>query len=389
MSGNFSFVRTPDIEFGIGARRKLVEKIKLYGSSIILITGKKSFDNNPIAKALITDLLAFDVRYEKFIISNEPSPADVDEIVALNKAKTVDCVVSIGGGSVIDAGKAVSSLLTVDRSVKDYLEGVGQIEHPGTKVPFIAVPTTAGTGSEATKNAVLTEYGSNGFKKSLRHENFIPNKAIIDPELMVSCSPQVTAASGMDAFTQLLESYLSVKSTPLIDTLALSGIEQLIPSIEKAVFNGSDLPAREAMAYASMISGITLTNAGLGVVHGFAQPLGSMFPIPHGVACGTLMAATNRVTFEKILKEEIKTIALSKLATLGSFIAKKEGKLKDLAEVFIQYLEELTDKLSLPKLSDFGINEKDLDTIVAVTGQKNHCVKLNESELRKILELRL
>lgn len=389
MVGNFGFVRTPDIDFGIGSRTKLVEKIKHFGSSIILITGKNSFDGNPKAKELITDLLAFDIRYERFIISNEPSPTNIDEIVSLYRSKTVDCVVSIGGGSVIDAGKAVSALLTVEGSVKDYLEGVGQVAHPGTKVPFIAVPTTAGTGSETTKNAVLTEQGANGFKKSLRHENFVPNIAIVDPELMISCPPQITAAGGMDAFTQLLESYLSVKSTPLIDTLTISGIELLIPSIEKVVSDGNNLAAREAMAYASMLSGITLTNAGLGVVHGFAQPLGSLFPVPHGMVCGTLMAAANRVSFEKVIEEEIKTTALSKLAMLGSFIAQKDGKLKDLAEVFIQYLEELTERLALPKLSTFGIQEKDIENIVDVTGQKNHYVELDKSELRKVLEVRL
>lgn len=388
MVGNFGFTHTPDILFGIGSREKLSKAISKYGNHIVLLTGKSSFNKNPKGQELVDLLLSAGITIEKFTITQEPSPVDIDGIVEQAKLKQINCIVGIGGGSVIDAGKAVSAMITVTGSVKDYLEGVGKLDHPGTKIPYIAIPTTAGTGSEATKNAVITELGENGFKKSLRHDNFVPNLAIVDPELMRSCPPQVTAAGGMDAFTQLLESYLSINATPFTDALAISGMEKLIPSIEKAVFEGDDLQAREDMAYASLLSGITLANAGLGVVHGFAQPLGSLFPIPHGVVCGTLMAATNQATLDKIIELNIKTSALSKYATLGTFIVKKNGKLKDLADIFIQHLLVLTEKLALPKLSEYKVQDTDFERIIALTGLKNHPVELNTTDLRRILQQR-
>ncbi len=389
MVGRFSFTHTPEIIFGIGAREKLLSTIRKYGDRIVLLTGKSSFDRSPRGVELINQLVSEGIKIEKYSISREPTPSDIDNIVDQNRSNKIHCVVGIGGGSVIDAGKAVSAMLMVDGSIKDYLEGVGEFEHPGTKLPYIAIPTTAGTGSEATKNAVITEIGELGFKKSLRHDNFVPNSAIVDPELMRSCSPRVTAAGGMDAFTQLLESYLSTKANPFTDALAINGMERLIPAIEKAVYSGDDLEAREEMAYASLLSGITLANAGLGVVHGFAQPLGSLFPIPHGVVCGTLMAAANKVTLDKILDSEINTIALSKYATMGAFLAKKDGKMKEHAILFIQYLLELTERLAIPKLSEYKVTEHDFDKIIALSGLKNHPIDLDSSDLKAILQQRI
>lgn len=389
MVGNFDLSHTPDIHFGIGSREKLTGCVKKFGERVALLTGKASFTRNSAGKELIDSLVQGSSAVEHFSISSEPTPFIIDEIVGQLKTKGIDCVIGIGGGSVIDAGKAVSAMLTVEGSVKDYLEGVGKYEHPGTKVPFIAMPTTAGTGSEATKNAVITELGAMGFKKSLRHDNFVPNVAIVDPELMRNCPPQITAAGGMDAFTQLLESYLSTKANTFTDSIAMRGMERLIPAIETAVYNGHDLQAREAMAYASLLSGIALANAGLGVVHGFAQPMGSLFPIPHGVVCGTLMAAANKVTLQKILNTGTKKATLSKYATVGTLLTRRNGVINDLAELFIQYLEELTDKLALPKLSAFKVKEDDFDSIVAVTGIKNHPIELEKDELKRILKLRL
>ena len=160
------------------------------------------------------------IKFQKVVVNSEPSPELVDETVQKYSAEKIDVVVSIGGGSVIDAGKAISAMLNTSGSVREYLEVVGNKEHPGTKVPFIAVPTTSGTGSEATKNAVISKLGKDGFKRSLRHDNLVPDVALIDPELTLNCPPDITAAAGMDCFTQLAEAYLSGKSNDYTDALA-------------------------------------------------------------------------------------------------------------------------------------------------------------------------
>jgi alcohol dehydrogenase class IV len=300
-------------------------------------------------------------------------------------------VVSIGGGSVLDAGKAISAMYKQEGSATDFLEGVGTKRPTSKKVPFIAVPTTSGTGSEATKNAVITRIGPEGFKKSLRHDHYVPDLAMVDPELTLNCSPEQTARSGMDAFTQLLESYLSLKATPLTDALAIDALRILRDSLPEAVLHGSEsLDSRSGMSYAALVSGITLANAGLGVVHGFASSIGGYFDIPHGLVCGTLMGVANKVTLRKLLKTHNNPLALDKYARVGKIFTGKSGK-SDIyyAEALINLIDAWTGRFGLQKLSAYGVGSNDLRKIAETTSNKNNPVRLTLEEMEEILESRL
>ena len=302
----------------------------------------------------------------------------------------IDAVIAIGGGSVIDAGKAIAAMLYKTESVVSFLEGIGNLNHPGTTLPFIAIPTTSGTGSECTKNAVISQVGIKGFKRSLRHDNFVPLVALIDPELTLSCPPVLTASCGMDCFTQLVESYLSVKSNSLTDSIALDGIRELETSLEKAWRMGQHLEARTSLSYASMLSGICLTNAGLGAVHGFASSIGGLFHIPHGMVCGTLMASANRVTVNHLRKSEPNSQVLKKYAKLGQlFSVNAKSDDNYYIDAFLDKLDQLTDILNLERLGKYNILQRDFQLIVEETDIKNHPVKLSEIELMEILQERL
>ncbi len=287
---NFKVLLPRIVEFGIGKRQLLTEKILDFGQKVLLVSGGSSFLESNNWDVLSKSFKRNQIICETVRIGKEPAPEIIDEAVKTFGNFNPDVIVAIGGGSTLDAGKAISAMLPLKESIIKYLEGVGDGSiHTGVKIPFFALPTTSGTGSEATKNAVISRVGIYGFKKSLRHDNFIPDMALIDPELTVHCPENITAWSGMDAFTQLLESYLSTTSNPLTDAIALSGLEMVQKYLERAVDDGSDLEARSGMAYAAFCSGITLANAGLGVVHGFASSIGGKIDIPHGLVCASLM----------------------------------------------------------------------------------------------------
>ncbi|MBN2481594.1 MAG: iron-containing alcohol dehydrogenase [Bacteroidales bacterium] len=382
----FSLLRTPKIFFGPDRIRLLPDLLKPVGTNLLIITGSRSHLGNWHVVEVL-DILGkegFTLCYDK--IGSEPSPDDVDRIVNTIRNENIDAVISIGGGSVIDAGKAVSAMLPVEGSVRDYLEGVGTASHPGIRKFFIAVPTTSGTGSEATANAVLSETGENGFKRSLRHENFVPDIAIVDPRLVVNCPPHITAASGMDAFTQLLESYLSDKSGKLTDTLSLEGMHNIHTHLYKAYKLGEDLEARSHVSYAALLSGITLANAGLGLVHGFASAIGGMISIPHGIICGKLMGSVNRNNIRKIIQDKSNDRALEKYAALGNMLSSVPGKDPAWYALYVaDFIEELTEKLSIPHLGTYGLQLKDLEKIVATVSHKSNPVQFSTDELMDML----
>lgn len=386
---SFTLSRMPTVSFGAGKFAELGRHAARFGSTVLVLTGGSSLETSG-KKSLLLDMLGnvrLDVTVET--IAEEPSPEIVDAIVSSCYSQEISSVIAVGGGSVIDTGKAVSAMLPSGEPVVPYLEGVGGKAHDGRKIPFIAVPTTAGTGSEATKNAVLSHVGRDGFKKSLRHDNFVPDIALIDPELMLNCPPQITAATGLDAFSQLLESYVSTQANQLTDSLALSGLENAAANLIPACTSGShDIIVRSGMAYAAYCSGITLANAGLGVVHGFASSVGGMFPIPHGVVCGALLPASIAVTIERLRGNYHENLPyLKKFARVSGIVTGRRHRPVDEAcDGLISTLEKWRDMLKIPRLGEYGIGVGDIDAIVKATGNKNNPVKLGNSDLRRILE---
>jgi alcohol dehydrogenase class IV len=386
----FQFSRLPLIYFGSGKINYLPELIRSYGTAFILVTDQSSFLNSQYAEELFNSFRKLGITSYHFIVGAEPSPEIIDSAVSKFKNIDINVVVGIGGGSVLDAGKAISAMMYKQESVKEYLEGVGTMEHPGTKIPYIALPTTSGTGSEATKNAVISQVGKDGFKKSLRHDNFVPDIALIDPALTVSCPENITAASGMDCFTQLTESYLSPKACEYTDALAWEGLKAIKSSLVQSYLQGTDIRVRSGMSFAALTSGICLANAGLGAVHGFASSIGGMFDIPHGVICGTLMAPANAINVRTLRKEKNNPPALRKYSCLGKLFLEKGNKPDGYyIDGFIEYLMKLSDQLKLPHLGQFGIEEKDLEIICRITELKNNPVKLNINDLDEILRNKL
>ena len=393
MLNSFDFAATPHIHFGVGMRSTLVSIIQTYGSKVLLITGGKSFDDSKLCQNLFSELKEnFEVRREK--VSGEPSPDMVDAWVQTYQGFSPSVVLAIGGGSAVDAAKAVAGLLPSGDSVMDYLEGVGKGKVFANKTtPLIAMPTTAGTGGETSKNAVLSVIGEDGYKKSFRHEDLVAKHIILDPELTLTCSQEVTAACGMDAFTQLLESYVSTKASPMTDALAWSALEKIVTALPAAYEDGSDMQARSDMLYASSISGLTLANAGLGSVHGLASPLGAFFPIPHGVVCGSLLFEATRANIQAMQTRDTSNPALVKYAKVGRLFA-PEMRMDDAdaLKMLLGMLELWQQHLNMPRLSQYGVTETDVDNIIENISGGSYAtnpVMLTHDELTTLLLARL
>lgn len=387
----FSIARLPRIEFGSGILQKLPDIAAGYGKRLLLVTGMRSFLASPHAPWLFDALRQHHCSWEIVKVDGEPAPEFVDATVAALRGSDFAAVIGIGGGSALDAAKAIAGLLKTGNSVMDHLEGVGpELPYRGPPTPFIAVPTTAGTGSEATKNAVLTLAGQ--FKKSFRDDKLVAEWAIVDPDLLATCTPQLIAADGMDAFTQLLESFVSTRANPMTDGLARSGIMAVKDSL-LPLYREQSAVAREKMAYASLLSGICLAQTGLGSVHGLAAPLGAFFPIPHGVACGTLVATATEVNIAALKARLPDSTALPKYAEIGRRFAMQKGLNGDDARAFlVATLREWERALDLPRLSACRLTSADFPRIVAASrgsSMKTNPVVLTDEEITRILEERL
>lgn len=393
----FSIARLPRIVFADGALSQLAGELKALGRCTLVVTGARSFRDGRHWPALRDRLAAAGVRAFDVACGGEPSPEFVDATVQRFAGEGIEVVAGIGGGSALDAAKAIAGMLPHRHSVVAHLEGLpGQRPYPGGALPWIAVPTTAGTGSEATKNAVLSRIGPDGFKRSLRDETLVARVALIDPALLASCPPTVVAANGLDAFTQLLESYTSTNANPLTDALALSGIAAFAEGFFGA-WRGGDgaavVAARGRMAYAALVSGICLAQTGLGAVHGLASPLGAFFPIPHGVCCGTLVARTTAVNIEALVARQPDSPAFAKYARVAKMLAGHAfGERERAIEELLALLQDWTLTLGLPRLSVFGITEGDIGRIVAGSrgsSMRTNPIVLTDAEIAAIVADRL
>lgn len=394
MSDQILLKPLPSISFGAGSISSLPKIAASIGKRCLIITGSDFHQRTSQWPLIEKQLLRKGCALYYASVGSEPTPDMVDSIVSEYRPISPDTVIAIGGGSVLDCGKAVSAMLPAGEAVSLYLEGVGSRNPTGIKTPFIAVPTTAGTGSEATANAVITKPGAAGFKKSLRHDHYVPDHAVVDPELMRCCPPSLTASCAMDTFTQLVEGYLSTNASEITDAIAWEGLKNVRSSLLTACSNGDDIDARTDMAFASLCSGIVLANAGLGIIHGLAPPLGSLFSIPHSIVCGTLMASGNEETL-KMMSGDVdgntsnRELSLKKYGRLDRLFGEQANAGDNPGIKFVEYLYDVTDKLALPRLSQFGVTPEDLDEIVARSSNKNNPVRLDDDQIKMVVANRL
>lgn len=378
----FEFISADKIVFGSGSFSTLGNRAKAFGKKFMIVSQQIHVDNGIVPEA-IAQLKAVGCESICFLdVAGEPDEKTVDNCTALAAQNGCDAVIGIGGGSCIDVAKATGGLLTNGGHVREYLEGVGTgrvLDKP--TAPFIAVPTTSGTGAEVTKNAVIMSKTEH-FKKSFRAESLLARVAIVDPCLTVSVPKSVTASTGMDAITQLIESYTSAKSQPMTDALAIYALKGAPEMLKRAYDNGNDLEAREHMSRCSLFSGLTLANSGLGGAHGIAAALGANFSIAHGTACAMLLPY--------IMEYNISG-ALDKLADVGEVLTGKSyTDKKEAAYAGIKVIKELCQYLEIPeKLSQIGVKPEDFEQLAhdsMGSSMSGNPVKMDEKACAEFLK---
>jgi alcohol dehydrogenase len=386
----FTLGRLPRIEFGAGRFADVPEVVSRHGRRMLLVTGTRSFRSSARYWQLLADLDGAGVELVgEVAVRGEPSPSEIDDAVGQHQRASVEVVLGIGGGSALDAAKAIAGLLRTRTRVRDHLEGLGAtLPYPGPAIPFVAVPTTAGTGSEATRNAVVTERGPEGFKRSFRDERLVAAVAVVDPDLLAGAPPDLIASNGMDAVTQLLEALVSSRAGPLTDTLALAGLAAARDGLAAwhADPEGEGAPAaRSSTAYAALLSGICLANAGLGAVHGLASPLGALFPIPHGAACGALLPAAVEANIAALEARAPDSPALVKYAQVARLLDASDRPLAGT-------LRNWQRGLGIRPLGEFGVADRDIPRIVADSrgsSMSTNPVSLTSEEIASILRASL
>jgi len=382
-SESFEFATAGRIAFGCGVRRDVASTVVALGRRVLLVSGRDASR----AAWLFDELVGLGVEIARLTVVDEPTVEVVEEGVALARREAVTVVVALGGGSVLDAGKAVAGLVGNPGAPNEYLEVVGRgAPLPGPGLPFVAVPTTAGTGTEVTRNAVLTAIGA-GVKVSLRSPHLLARAAFVDPRLTASMPPHVTAATGMDAACQVLEAFVSVGANAMTDGFCREGLRRVGRSLRRAFADGQDLAARTDMSLASLLGGLALANARLGAVHGFAAPLGGRYGAPHGALCAHLLAPVWRANLRALRQRMPGSPALPRYAEAARILTGDPAATADDGAVFA---ERLARDLGLPTLRSHGVESEDGDAIVLAAEQsssmRGNPITLSHDELLRILD---
>ena len=378
----FEFATATRIIFGSGTLKEIGPIAATLGKRALVVTGRTAERAAP----LLDLLRAAGVAAVTFAVPGEPTTGTVREGTEVARAGDCDLVIGIGGGSAIDAGKAIAALLTNGGDPLDYLEVIGRGQ-PLTEpaAPCIAIPTTAGTGAEVTRNAVLAS-PEHRVKVSLRSPLILPRVALVDPALTYSMPPAITASTGLDALTQVLEPYVSRLANPLTDTLCREGLMRGATALRRAFEDGADVEAREDVALVSLFGGLALANAKLGAVHGFAGVLGGMFDAPHGAICGRLLPYTIEANVRALRAREPQNPALERYADVAAILT---GTWEAAAEDAVAWVQDLCATLQVPGLATYGVTAADFVTIIEKAARsssmRGNPVKLTSSELRGIL----
>ena len=379
----FEFATATHIIFGNGTIRDAAPLAAQMGKRAFIVTGRTVERAEPLLKQLNKQA----VECITFSVSSEPTTMLVKAGIAQTRQTKCDIVIGIGGGSAIDTAKVIAAMLTNSGELEDYLEIVG-LGKTITKnpAPFIAIPTTAGTGAEVTRNAVLgvPQYGS---KVSMRSSLMLARLAVVDPELTYSMPPALTASTGLDALTQLIEPFVCNKANPLIDGVCREGLIRVGRSLLRAYENGSDKSAREDMALASHFSGLALANAGLGAVHGFAGPLGGMISAPHGLICARLLPYVIEANVKALQSRERGSPAISRYDEVAGLLT---GKTTARAAELVKLVQNLCVKTKIPSLAELGLREQDFPTAIEKakksSSMKTNPIALTDEELLGILK---
>ncbi|MDZ4767284.1 MAG: iron-containing alcohol dehydrogenase [Chloroflexota bacterium] len=376
---NFEFATAARIVFGFGQHQHIGTWAAELGKRAMLVTGSQ-----PDRAAKLVELInAAGVATATFAVAGEPTMDDARRGAQAARAFNADLVIGAGGGSVIDAAKAIAALTANGGDPLDYVEVIGK-NQPLTKpsLPVIALPTTAGTGSEVTRNAVLSS-PEHKLKVSMRSPSMLPRLALVDPMLMRTMPQSVTASSGIDALTQLIEPFVSNAATLLTDGICREGLPHTA-SLARAYHTG-DPDARESMALASLFGGLALANAKLGAVHGIAGPLGGMFPVPHGVACGRLLPGTMAANLQAINSRDARNPAARRYAEIARILTGKDD-----AAAGVEYVRALVEELNLPRLRTYGVTPAAFDDIAEksarASSMKGNPILLTHAEIVGILE---
>jgi alcohol dehydrogenase class IV len=388
---SFTFSRTPRLVAGAGSYLRYLDELTASGvSDVVLVSGAHWFAESEFSADV--EMRMRGSRLRRFMISGEPTAPFVDSVARELRSETPELLLAVGGGSVLDASKAIAAMACESGSVEEYLEGIGTRKLSGRRITLAVVPTTAGTGAEATKNAVISRVGEGGYKSSLRHDALIPDVAVLDPALSVGCPRRITADSGLDAVTQLIEAYVSTGASIFTEAIAREGLTAAASPFPKLLDEPSNLATRFEMSFAAYLSGVALANAGLGVVHGLASPLGAIREVAHGAVCAALIAPATRYVVRKLLESDSPGVGLAKYAEVGRILTGMETDSagtsdEDATEALCTVLDVWTARSRVRSLSALGFTGDDLVAAgVSASGRNTPC-PLDGDDITSILEL--